>query len=315
MKLNKYCGYFESSNGVDSVAYYVYKPDSKPRAVLQIVHGMCEYIERYEEFIDFLCMNGILVCGHDHIGHGKTARGSEFLGYFAPEKGWQYLAKDVVRLTRMIREQNPGIPYFIMGHSMGSLITRAVLAKHSDLYDGSIIMGTLNIRIGADAGIILAKAISKLKGGFYRSKKIDELVFGLNNAKIENPVNDYAWVSRDENVISAYAVDPLCNFSFTVSAYSDLAFLVSYVSRPDWAGKIGKLLPILICSGDEDPIGNYGKGPKAVFNRLNNEGCEDLELKIYKGARHEILNETNRTEVYEDLLEWLNERIYDTDED
>ncbi|MGN0674864.1 MAG: alpha/beta fold hydrolase [Oscillospiraceae bacterium] len=314
MNFSKYSGYFESTNGSDHIAYYVYKPVSKPRAVVQIVHGMCEYIERYEDFIGFLCSNGILVCGHDHLGHGHSVLTDECLGYFAPERGWQFLAKDVVRLTRMIQEQHPALPYFILGHSMGSLVTRAVLAKYSDLYDGALLLGTLNTKIGTDAGIALTRTLCKLKGGFYRSKFVDELIFGLSNARIENPLNEYAWISRDDEVVAAYEKDPLCNFHFTVRAYSDLLFLLSYVSRKDWAEKVTRLLPIMICSGSDDPVGNYGRGPEAVFNHLNESGHEDVELKIYSGARHEVLNETNRAEVYEDLLEWLDEHIYDVEE-
>lgn len=314
MNFTKYSGYFESTNGSDHIAYYVYKPVSKPRAIVQLVHGMCEYIERYEDFIGFLCANGILVCGHDHLGHGHSVLTDECLGYFAPERGWQFLAKDVVRLTRMIQEQHPALPYFILGHSMGSLVTRAVLAKYSDLYDGALLLGTLNTKIGIDAGIAFTRTLCKLKGGFYRSKFVDDLVFGLSNVKIENPLNEYAWISRDEDIVAAYAKDPLCNFHFTVRAYSDLLFLLSYVSRKDWAEKVTKLLPIMICSGSDDPVGKYGRGPEDVFNRLNESGHEDVELKIYSGARHEVLNETNRAEVYEDLLEWLDEHIYDVDE-
>lgn len=314
MNFNKYRGYFKSTNGNDSIAYYVYEPVTKPRAIVQIVHGMCEYIERYEDFISFLCSKGILVCGHDHLGHGKSVLSNEYLGYFAPERGWQFLAKDVVRMTRKIREQYPVLPYFIIGHSMGSLAVRAALAKHSDLYDGAVLLGTLNSKVGMDAGIILSRALCRLKGGFYRSKVMDDIIFGMNNAKIENPVNGYAWVSRDDEVALEYEKDPLCSFNFTVSAYSDLIFLLSYVSQKDWADKLEKHLPMLICSGDMDPIGNYGKGPEEVFNALNDAGMTDIELKLYKGARHEVLNETNRDEAYEDLLEWLNERIYDVEE-
>ena len=313
MNFDKYSGFFESSDGTNRIAYYVYTPKSKPRAVVQLVHGMCEYIERYDDFIDFLCSNGIIVCGHDHLGHGKSVQNDECLGYFAPERGWQFLAKDTVRLTRMIQEQYTGLPYHIIGHSMGSLVVRAVIAKHSDLYDGAVLMAVVNTKIPLDAGIVLTRAICKLKGGFYRSKALDKLLLNLSNAKIENPVNEYAWVSRDEEVAKAYAADSLCNFSFTARAYSDLIFLLSYVSQKDWAGKIGKMLPILICSGGADPVGSYGKSPQEIFNSLNDAGCEDIELKVYKDARHEILHETNRTEVYEDLLEWLDSRIYEVD--
>ncbi len=309
MNYIKECGTFPSSNGTDNIAYYIYKPLSGHRAALQIVHGMCEYCGRYEEFINFLCSNGIMVCCHDHLGHGASAGSPEKLGFFAKEKGWQYLAKDTVRLSKMIRSEYGKTPFFILGHSMGSLVVRTVLAKYAFLYDGSVIMGTLNTKIGLDAGIVLTRALCRIKGDMYRSKAVDELVFGLNNRRIEDPSSEYSWISRDEDIVSAYEKDPLCNFHFTVRAYSDLLFLVSYVSDKDWAQKIDSALPVLICSGGEDPVGDYGKGPKEVFDALNAADLEDIELKLYSGARHEILNETNRAEVFEDILVWLDAHI------
>lgn len=300
---------FPSSNGNDHLTYYVYKPYSEPRAILQIVHGMCEYCERYEDFINFLCANGIMVCCHDHLGHGGSIANMDKLGFFADEKGWQFLAKDTVRLTKIIKKQYPGKPFYILGHSMGSLIVRAVLAKYDFLYRGAVIMGTLNTKVGVDAGIALTRALCRIKGNMYRSKAVDQLIFGLSNRKIEDPASEYSWLTRDEDIVAASEKDPLCNFHFTVRAYSDLLFLVSYVSDKNWAGKIGKDLPVFICSGSDDPVGNYGKGPQQVFDALNNAGLNDLELKIYSGGRHEILNETNRAEVYEDILSWLDSHI------
>ncbi len=309
MNYTKECRTFPSSNGSDNIAYYVYKPFSEPKAVLQIVHGMCEYCGRYEDFISFLCSNGIMVCCHDHLGHGASAESPEKLGFFAEEKGWQCLAKDTARLSKTIRSENGKLPFYILGHSMGSLVVRTVLAKYAFLYDGAVIMGTLNTKIGLDAGIVLTRALCRIKGNMYRSKAVDELVFGLNNRRIDEPSSEYSWISRDEDIVSAYEKDPLCNFHFTVRAYSDLLFLVSYVSDSSWAKKIDRSLPVLICSGSDDPVGNYGKGPQEVFDVLNAEGLEDIELKLYSGARHEILNETNRAEVYEDILAWLDAHI------
>lgn len=257
-----------------------------------------------------------MVFCHDHLGHGNSARDEEHLGYFAPERGWHFLAKDVVKLTRIVREQFHDLKLFILGHSMGSLVVRTVLAKYGYMYDGAVIMGTVNTKIGSNAGIALTRTLGRIKGNMYRSKFLDELIFGLNNRRIENPISEYSWVSRDEEIVKKYEKDPFCNFHFTVRAYSDLMFLVNYVSRGDWAGKIDKELPIFICSGDADPVGMYGAAPQNVFNALNKAGLQDLELKIYKDMRHEILNEIDRQQVYDDLLEWFNNHIYDvTDTD
>lgn len=311
MNYSKISGYFESSNGTDRIAYYVYKPLTGIKAAVQLVHGMCEYCQRYEDFIDFLCGNGIMVFCHDHLGHGNSARDGEHLGYFAPERGWHFLVKDVVKLTRIVRENCRDVKLFILGHSMGSLVVRTVLAKYGYMYDGAVIMGTVNTKIGSNAGIALTRTLGRIKGNMYRSKFLDELIFGLNNRRIENPISEYSWVSRDDEIVKKYEKDPFCNFHFTVRAYSDLMFLVNYVSRGDWAGKIDKELPIFICSGDADPVGMYGAAPQNVFNALNKAGLQDLELKIYKDMRHEILNEIDRQQVYDDLLEWFNNHIYD----
>lgn len=309
MNYEKEFGFFKSTNGSDRIAYYVYKPYSEPKAIVQIVHGMCEYCKRYEDFISFLCANEIMVCCHDHLGHGESAESEEKLGFFAHERGWQYLAKDTVRLSKMIRSQYPELPFYILGHSMGSLVVRAVLAKYDFLYSGSVIMGTLNTKVGVDAGIILTRLLCRARGDLYRSRSVDELIFGINNRRVENPASEYSWISRDEDIVSVYEKDPLCNFHFTVRAYSDLLFLLNYVSDKNWTGKIDKDLPIFICSGSEDPVGNYGKGPQEVFDALNSADFSDIEIKLYSGARHEVLNETNRAEVYEDILNWLNDHI------
>ncbi len=309
MNYTKECGTFPSSNGTDNIAYYVYRPNSDPRAVVQIVHGMCEYCGRYEDFISFLCANGIAVICHDHLGHGASAENPEKLGFFADDKGWQCLAKDTVHVSKTVRSKDRNIPFYILGHSMGSLVVRTVLAKYDFLYSGAILMGTLNTKVGTDAGIVLTRALAKMKGNMYRSAHLDDLVFGLNNRKIADPASEYSWISRDDEIVSKYENDPLCNFHFTVRAYSDLLFLVSYVSDKNWSKKLDKDIPVLICSGSDDPIGNYGKGPQEVFDILNAESFSDLELKLYSGARHEILNETNRAEVYEDILRWLNDHI------
>ena len=313
MGFNKEYGYFDSTNGSDRIAYYVYTPEEgSVRAVLQIVHGMCEYCARYEDFIRYLCSNGIMVCCHDQLGHGNSVPDESKLGYFAPERGWHFLAKDTAKLTKIMKDKHPEcrrLPYFILGHSMGSLVVRTALTRYGFMYDGAILLGTLNTSVGADGGLILTKTLCRLKGGTSRSPLIDQFVFGVANKKIENPVSEYSWLSHDDEVVLAYERDPLCNFHFTLRGYYDLMFLISYVAAKDWAGKLDRELPVIICSGAEDPIGSYGEDPKEVFDALNNAGSTDIELKIYKGARHELLNETNRTEVYTDLLEWLDNHI------
>ena len=170
MNYNKSVNYFRSSNCADNISYYIYEPFTEPKAVIQITHGMCEYIERYEEFIDFLCENGYVVCGHDHLGHGKSVLNDDYLGYFAPEKGWQYLVKDTVKMTKIIRKHYRDIPLFLIGHSLGSLTARVAVSKCGYLYNGIILLGALNTRMKVDAAMAAADTIRRAKGDMCRSE-------------------------------------------------------------------------------------------------------------------------------------------------
>ncbi len=308
MNYEKTKGYFRSSNGYSDVAHYLYVPvNGSPKGVLQISHGMCEFLERYEDFIGYLCGLGFIVCGNDHIGHGASVNSDEELGFFADKNGWRFLVMDVVALTRLTKKKFPGLPYFLLGHSMGSLIARTVIAKYSDLYDGTIIMGTISLNFGMDAGLAAVEAIEKIKGNKFRSKLLDTLMFGMSNSRIENPVTEYDWICTDKEVVARYAEDPRCTFVFTVRAMYDLIMLVKYVSARSWASKIGKELPVLIVGGAEDPIGRYGKCCKELFRRLTDADMESVRLRIYPGMRHEILNEIGKQQVYDDIGDWLSE--------
>lgn len=310
MDFEKTTGFFKSSNGIYNTAYYVYMPvNEKARGIVQIAHGMCEYIARYEEFIGFLCGKGFIVCGNDHIGHGSSVNSEEDLGFFGDKNGWRYLVKDVVTLTRMMRERYASFPYYILGHSMGSLIVRTALAKYSDLYNGALILDTISLRFGADACLAVIESAEKIKGRHFRSKALDRLMFRMTNLRIEDPVTEYDWVSRDREIIERYSEDPYCTFIFTSQAMYDLVMLVKYVSSRDWAEKVAKDLPVFIAGGSEDPVGRYGKCLTDLFRRMTDAGSEDVELHIYPGMRHEILNEVGRQEVYDDILDWLEEHI------
>ncbi|MBQ7980679.1 MAG: alpha/beta hydrolase, partial [Oscillospiraceae bacterium] len=258
--------------------------------------------------------NGILVCGHDHLGHGASAVTEEYLGYFAREKGWQYLIKDTVRLTKIIQEQYPAVPYFLVGHSMGSLIVRAIIPKYGYMYDGAALLGTLNSTPAMDAAYIYMKSLCRIKGEFYRPEETDRLLNIIGNSRFKVADSGFAWVSREGTAGDDYINDPLCNYSFTASAYADLIMLIMYASGSKWSESVDKIFPILICSGTEDYVGNWGKDALKLFDSLEKAGCEQVELKLYDGARHEILNETNREEVFADLLDWLNYHIYEVEE-
>jgi alpha-beta hydrolase superfamily lysophospholipase len=300
-------GAFRSSCGLYNTVYYIYTPIGvKPVGVVQIVHGMCEYIERYEDFIDFLCSNGYIVCGNDNIGHGASVNTADDFGYFGEKNGWKYLVKDAVRLTRMIRGKYSGLPYYILGHSMGSLIVRTLLTGYSHLYSGALILGTISLSFGTDFCLAVIESAAEIKGSHYRSAALDKLLFGVTNARIKDRKTEYDWVTSDKEILEKYASDPRCTFTFTARGMYDLVMLVKYVSSRGWTDKVPERLPVFIAGGSDDPVGRYGKCPAALFNRLRSAGFTDAELHIYPRMRHEILNEIDRRDVYDDILRWLN---------
>ena len=326
---------FKSSDGVHRCHYIVMSPDGEPRGIVQISHGMCEYIERYVDFMSYLADNGFVVCGNDHLGHGKTAEMPDELGYFSPEDGWQNAVKDLRRMTLIIKKEYPDLPLFMLGHSMGSFLARAYAVKFGRDFNAFIFMGTadgfeaavLDVekqseggsglaeklfggrekKIGAvaiTAMLTAAESIKKLRGEYYRSPMLAKMGFGKYNDRIPDAVTGYEWVSRDEEIVAKYAEDPLCNYTFTVNGYMNLASVLWYVSNDRWYQNMPKYIPILLMAGKEDPVGNYGEGVQIVCDRLR-EYRADADIKLYDGCRHELLNEINRTDVYADVLRFF----------
>ena len=285
MNFQKSKASFLSADGASQIACYFYEPPAEPIGVLQISHGMCEYMERYEEFADFLCGKGFAVCGHDHLGHGASAQNPDGLGYFAKKDGAAFLPEDVRRLTQMAKKRWPGKPYFLLGHSMGA----------------------------AGAGKALASLLCAVGLEKHRSIFLNSLAFGSYNRRFDAPKSKYAWLSREDSIVRKYEQDPLCNYTFTAAGFRDLFALLIRVSAPEWAEKVPKNLPVFLISGEDDPVGDYGKGVRKVEAMLRKAGIRDLSCRLYPGGRHEILNETNRREVYEDVWEWLRERLVSMD--
>lgn len=310
MNFEKYTSYFKSSNGVNDIAYYIYTPKSgEIKGVVQLIHGMCEYLTRYEPFAEYLCERGYAVAGHDHLGHGASVNSSDELGFFAEKNGWRYLVKDMVTFSGMMKKHFDGKPFFAVGHSMGSLVLRTALAKYGYMYDGAVIMDTISAGFGLDAALAAIEAIGKVKGKRSRSKLIDRIMFGFSNARIKSPETQYDWICTDMDVVRAYAEDPECTFVFTTQAMYDLVMLVKYVSAADWSAKLDRTLPVLVMGGSEDPVGEYGKCPRELFNCLVNADVQDVELKLYDGLRHELLNEKGKEEIYGDIYSWLENHV------
>jgi len=276
------------------------------RGVIQIIHGMAEHIERYEDFAKFLGKQGFVVVLEDHLGHGKTASSSSTLGYFCEQDPATVLVRDVHRLKKIVQEKYPGLPYIVMGHSMGSMILRNYLFRYGQGIDGAVIIGT-NASSNATLafGKILTGILKLIYGEKHKSELLNKISFGNCNKKVPQKRTIVDWLSTDPKVVDRYMGDPLCGFTFTINGFQTILELFKRMQNEENLKKIPKDLPLLIISGEEDPIGEYGKVPKEVYDTYLKLGLTKVQLKLYNGARHEVLNETNKKEVYEDLKNWV----------
>lgn len=305
MDITKITGHYDSADKIHKIRYHIfYRPDTEPTGVVQIAHGMCDYFVRYSEMAEYLVNKGFVVCGNDHLGHGGSVNSDEELGWFAKEKGWEYAVKDMYTLTKIMKAKYVGLPYFLIGHSMGSFLSRAYTTKYGKYLDGVIFMGTSGgVEILPEL-LSIIDVMKKFHSDNYRSQHINKLVFGAYNRKIHPRRNDYDWVSRDDMITDKFSADPKTNFIFTLNGFENLGKVLWYVSNKKWYENYPVDLPTLLMSGSEDPVGNYGKGVEKVFKNLKKHDA-DVSVKIYDGARHELPNETNRQEVFNDVYNFL----------
>lgn len=279
------------------------------RAVLQIVHGMVEYVDRYDDFARFLGAQGIVVVGDDHLGHGDSVASQEDWGYLG-DNGFECIVNDVRKIQKQFKKRFPGVPYYILGHSMGSFLTRYFLIKYGREVDGAIIMGTGYYSVPiAVFGKVLTQAVAAVKGWRYRSALVNKLAFGSYNKGFAPARTDFDWLSRDEATVDAYVGEPRCQFIFTLNAYHEMFKGLEFIAKKSNLKKMPKQLPVLFVSGGEDPVGNSGQGVQKAYDMFVLAGMDNMDITFYEGARHEILNETNRQEVYDDLYDWLNKEI------
>ena len=310
MKVKKQNFYFKSSNRFTKIHGVCWIPEGKEVVgVLQIAHGMVEFIDRYDDFARFLCSKGFAVVGNDHLGHGSSVASEEDWG-FVGEHGFECMVDDLKKVQKHFKERFPHVPYFILGHSMGSFVVRYFLAKYRKSVDGAIIMGTgyhpIPLAVG---GQLIARVIALVKGWHYRSELIQKIAFGSYNKGIKPLRTKADWISRDEVIIDRYVSEPRCQFIFTVNGFYELFKGLQFISNPKNIAKVPREMPILFVSGEEDPVGGYGEGVQKVYDMFTLAGCEELDMLLYDGARHEVLNEINRKDVYEDLYAWLNKEI------
>lgn len=295
-----------SSDGIHNLYGVVYLPDCEIKGFFQVVHGMTEHIERYDRFLTDMASKGWISFGYDHLGHGKTVNDDSELGYIAKKRGWELLAKDVKVYSDAVREAfgSKDMPYCLMGHSMGSFVAR--LAAQSFVHPQRlIIMGTGGPNPAAGVGLGLIGAIKLFKGDKHYSKLIDGIAFGSYNKRFGGGSEEDSklWLTNDESVRRAYYADKYCTFKFSVSAMGDLIRLIKYTNGSKWYREISGSLPILLVSGEDDPVGDYGQGIRKVESLLKNNG-KNVSSKLYEGARHEILNDFTYETVRDDIIDF-----------
>ena len=302
---------FDSRDGASQIYAVKYIPDTEPRAILQITHGMSEHIARYEDFATFMCDHGIMVIGDDHLGHGRTMHmNGGKPGYICAHHGDTVMVRDEHRLKKLVQNEYPGVPIFVLGHSMGSFIIRNYMYRYGTGINGAIIMGTgMQPRSLLCVSRAMAAVSGFILGDDHIPKVINSMAFGAYNKRITDPQNDFEWLSRDKENQQRYIDDPDCGFTFTVNGFKVLFKLMWKLTDSENLSKMPKSLPVLLVSGEEDPVGNYGEGVRQVCDSYVNMGMEDVTLKLYPDDRHEILNELNKEEVYSDILEWIEAHI------
>lgn len=293
----------KSADDIHTLSGKIYIPSGEIKGLFHIVHGMNEYIGRYDCLMSHLAENGYVSFGYDNLGHGNTVLDYGELGFISNKNGWKFLVDDVAACSSLIQNQYPNKPLYLMGHSMGSFIARLTFCKFPQIYQKLIVCGTSGKNPLATLGIMLTNVIGFFRGKRYVSKLILDMAFSSYNKRFEGKT-DYEWLTKDTEVINKYSKDKFCTFKFSVSAMNDLITLISKCNSADWFKRIDKDKPILLISGKDDPVGNYGKGVKWIFERLKKNGC-NVKMKLYENCRHEILNDSCREEVLCDILNFL----------
>lgn len=297
------------SHGIGKIHGCRWTPEGEPKAVLQIVHGIAEYIERYDDFANYLTQRGFVVVAEDHMGHGQSVNGGGIQGYF--HGGWFTAVDDSYQLLSDTRTEFPEIPYVLFGHSMGSFMARTILCKYPDSgISAAVICGTgWQPAFALPAIIKVVETVCKNGDETKPSQKLENLVFGSYNRKVEHPRTPYDWLTRDAKIVADYIAHPMCGFTASAGLMRELMKGIQFIEQPGSLAAMRKDLPVFFIAGGDDPVGNYGKGVRQAADAFSKAGMTDVSVRIYPLGRHEILNEINRAEIYEDVGQWLQSKI------
>ena len=304
---------FLSANQKTPIHAVEWLPEGEVRAVLQISHGVSEYILRYEPFAEYLTARGFAVVGHDHLGHGNSMTPNSKPMYFGPKGSWSWVVQDIEARRTLAREKFPGLPYFLLGHSMGSFLARTYLIRHPGKVDGAVLMGT-----GQMAPILIAggKAVAAAEGLRVGepnpSPLVQMLAFGTYNKVFAPNRTGFDWLSVNPENVDSYIADPLCGGNPSIGLFREMLGGMSFIARPEELQKMDMTTPILFISGAMDPVGDCGKGVRRAYASFQRAGVQDVSLKLYPELRHEILCESCREMVFEDIFLWLTSKLPNT---
>lgn len=300
----------KSTDNIHILYGKIYIPIGTPKATVQIIHGMSEHTELYEEFMSMLAENGYVVFIHDQLGHGKTAGSVDKLGFFAEENGDEILVDDAFSFAGELLESYSGIKHILFGHSMGSFVSRICSEKYPEMADLLIMAGSGGSQKGSQLGLAITDLGSKVKGLDYKSELTQKVFFDIYNIEFKEEKNDFSWLTRDAETINRHRNDEYFNFIFSLKAMNDLVTLSTKCNSDEWFDNYRTQLPTLIISGEKDPVGENGRGVMEVFKNLEKHGVGDLTFKLYSECRHELLNELNKSEIMGDILCWIENRIF-----
>ena len=301
--------FWYDSCGAGRIHCCKWAPEGQPKAVVQIVHGIAEFVERYETFAEYLNSLGCVVVAEDHMGHGQSINGDGIQGYF--HGGWFNAVADTYQLLQDTMAEYEGVPYILFGHSMGSFMARTILCKYPDSgISGAIICGTgWQPTFALPAMVRFLDTVCKKRGETQPDEGLQKLIFGSYNKKVEHPRTAYDWLTRDNKIVDAYIAHPLCGFTATRGLMRDMTEGIHYIQQPANLQKMKKELPVFFIAGGDDPVGPYGKGVHQAAEAFRKAGMEDVSVKIYPLCRHEILNEINKEEVFRDVSGWIEKII------
>jgi len=304
--------YFPSADMKNQIYVRMWKPDEgvEIKGTVQISHGIAEYINRYDDFAKFLASNGFVVAGDDHLGHGKSVAKDEDKVFFSENDGWNTVVSDLKTLHDTLKEKYPNVPSILFGHSMGSFLARTYIIKYPNDFDAAIISGTGNQpKALVNTGLFLGKIVKGTHSPRYVSKFLNDMSLGSYNKGFDAAPGETAWLSTDKEMVKLYDTDPFCGAPSTCGLFCDMMGGIKFITDTENLQLMNKDMPVYFMSGADDPVGEKGKGVNRAYKLFCDTGMKDVKIRLYPGGRHEMLNEVNRADVYQDVLNWITEKI------